>query len=394
MANVLLVTAEFEPFQSSGINRLRFFKQFLENQGHYVAVLTTNTNAQGLKCDKGFDRDNNIYRAFTLSLLCRKLLSSRRFPIYQKLSRMGKYDLWSPFAVKKGKKLVGKLNIDVILSSFPDFTSIQVAEKISRLTKTKLILDFRDPPFWIYDEVTINSKIKYCQKIIEKAVHGSSQIVVCTENSAKSLAKHYNVAEKIEIISNGYDADVISALMPYTARNDDFIEVVHIGSFYDEGRDIKPIVYALEQQGTKQNKKIKLRLIGDIPDAQTIAKIKSIAAIIQVTLEPPVKMQQALAIAKQADILLLLQGERFDRQIPAKAYEYLALNRPIWAVVSYAGETHKLLTKYSSNIIFSNYSDINDIKIGAANLFTQAVRELDVSNLSRQIQTTKLNTFI
>jgi len=394
MANILLISAEFEPFQSSGINRLRFFKQFLENQGHYVAVLTTITSAQGIKCDKQFDRDNNIYRAFTLSLLFRKLLSSRRLPIYQKFSRMGKYDVWSPFAVKKGKKLVDKLNIDVIFSSFPDFASIHVAEKVSRLTKTKLIVDFRDPPFWIYDDITINSKIKYCQKIIERAVQRCNRIVVCTENSGQSLANHYKVSEKIEVIINGYDADVISALMPYSDRNDNFIEVIHIGSFYDEGRDIKPIVYALEQQGIKNNKKIKLRLIGDKPDTQTIEKIQAIASIIHVSIEPPVKMEQALAIAKQADVLLLLQGERFDRQIPAKAYEYLALNRPIWAVVGLEGETHTLLKEYPSNIILSNYSDINDIKKGAANLLTQTVRELDVSKLSRQIQTTKLNAFI
>jgi len=394
MARILLVAAEFEPFSSSGINRISFFKQYLEKQGHFVAVLATVTSAQNLPTNIEFDKNSQIYRTYSISMLFRRLLSSRRLPIYPKLALSGKYATWVPFAVRKGIKLIKKLDIDLVMSSFPDFSSVQVAEIIARKTSTKLITDFRDPPYWIYDKFSENKKTHFCQKIIKSAIKNSHNVIVCTSDSKNSIAKYYNIDDKIQIIGNGYNADVIAKLAPYSKRNDNFIEVVHIGSFYDEGRDIKPIVFALEQQAKKQNKQIKLRLIGDIPDDKTIDKINEIAQSLIISIEPPVEMFEALSIAQQADVLLLLQGERFNRQIPAKVYEYLALNRPIWAVVGIDGATHRLLNNYRQNVVISDYNNQSSINCDVNKTLTIEVTPLDVNDLSRQKQVTTLNKLI
>ena len=58
MARILIVAAEFEPFSSSGINRISFFKQYLEKQGHFVAVLSTVTSAQNLPANTMIDKNN------------------------------------------------------------------------------------------------------------------------------------------------------------------------------------------------------------------------------------------------------------------------------------------------------------------------------------------------
>jgi len=385
MARILLVTSEFEPFQSSGINRLTFFKRYLEQQGHFVAVLTTVTSAQGLASQAQIDEKHHLYRAYSLSLLARRILSSRRIKIYQKLSKTGKYDIWIPFAVRKGKSLVKALNMDVVLSSFPDFASLKVAEKIAEVTKTKLITDFRDPPYWIYDNIKSTAKSRYHQMIVEKAISRSQCVLACTTLAKKSLAEHYNINEKITLISNGYDAELIAQLPAYRAENKGIFEIVHIGSFYDDGRDIKPIVKALEGHSTAQ-KPIKLRLVGDYPDAATIKYINEISKSLVVAIEPPVPIVKALSIAKQADALLLLQGQRFNRQIPAKVYEYLALNRPIWAVVGINGATHDLLKGYSANVVISDYNDENDICLGTKQLLDFEAKVIDSIALSRQAQ--------
>jgi len=394
MARILIVAAEFEPFSSSGINRISFFKKHLEKQGHFVVVLSTVTSAQNLPTNTAIDKSNQVYRAYSISKLFRRLLSSRRLPIHPKLALSGKYATWVPFAVKKGTKLIKKLDIELVFTSFPDFASVQVAEIIARKTSTKLITDFRDPPYWIYDKFSENKKTHFCKKIIKDVIKNSHKVIVCTSDSKNSIATYYNNDEKIQIIGNGYNADIIAKLTPYTKRNDNFIEVVHIGSFYDEGRDIKPIVFALEQQAKQQNKQIKLRLIGDIPDDATINKINKIAQSLIVSIEPPVEMFEALSIAKQADVLLLLQGERFNRQIPAKVYEYLALNRPIWAVVGIDGATHRLLNSYSKNVIISDYNNQAAINCDVNKTFTIKVEPLNVSDLSRQKQISTLDSLI
>ena len=394
MATVLIISSEYEPFTSSGIHRISFFKRTLEQQGHVVAVLTSNANAQGLVSEKSHDKNHNIYRAFTLSKLLRRLLSSKKLPIYPTLQRSGKYDVWLPFAIKRGKKLIHKLNVDLIFTSFPDFASLFVAQRIAELTSTKLITDFRDPPYWIYDQVTENKKIRFCQDIVQQTIEQSSQIIACTQDSKQSLLSYYNIVQPIEIIANGYDANVIASLSVLRPREDECVEIVHIGSFYSEGRDIKPIVTALEKHAVNANIRIKLRLIGDAPDHHTIAIIEDLAKSLTVSIEAPVKMQEALAIAKQADVLLLLQGERFDRQIPTKIYEYLALNRPIWAVVGNKGATRKLLDNYSANVVFSTYSSTADIDDGPSKVLALKATTLEVKELSRQFQASKLAALI
>ena len=48
---------------------------------------------------------------------------------------------------------------------------------------------------------------------------------------------------------------------------------------------------------------------------------------------------------RRADGLLLFQGAQCNRQIPAKAYEYLACRRPIIGLVDSSGDTHELIAR-------------------------------------------------
>ena len=61
------------------------------------------------------------------------------------------------------------------------------------------------------------------------------------------------------------------------------------------------------------------------------------------TLAPPISHRQALIEQAEADALLLFQGQEYDRQIPAKLYEYLRMGRPIFALVGERGDTVAVL---------------------------------------------------
>ncbi|MGB0936506.1 MAG: hypothetical protein ACPGTQ_03560 [Colwellia sp.] len=391
MARILIVASEYEPFQSSGINRVKFIKSALEDMGHFVAVLTTNANAQGLKSEKMIDQTHNIYRVFGLSLFCRRILSSRRLPIYQSLAKTGKYAAWIPFAERKGIKLVRDLDIDTVFTSFPDFASLDVAKRVSKATGQRLIIDFRDPPFWIYDVInTGNKQIEKCQRIVKEAIEASSFIITCTEQSFKALRHYYKFSVTNIIIANGFDAEIIDRIPSNRPVEQSYFEIIHIGSFYDKGRDMKPVISAIEENQQYTDKKIRLRLIGDKPDKATLNFIEQHAKNFEVSIEPAVAMIDALTISKNADVLLLLQGDRFDRQIPTKVYEYLALNRPIWAVTGRNGETKKLLDAYSENVIYSDYNNEKHIKKQFCKLFKFQAQIVDCEELSRQSQIKRL----
>ena len=392
MSKILFVISEYEPFQSSGINRLKYFKEYLENEGHFVVILTTSCSAQGIISTKKYGHDKHIYRAYSLGLRQRKMLSSRRLPIYPKIALEGKYASWKYFAIRKGLDLIQKFGIDCIFTSFPDFSSIKVAAELSIKSKRKLIIDFRDPPYWIYEPIVNDKKTEYCKKIISNAISLSDNLIFATSDSKESMTQHYGF-KNYSIIGNGYDENILSSLPPTIHREDGFIEIVHIGSFYAKGRDINRIIRVLEKSSDKikckHNKKIKLRLVGDKPERATLQLIDSVSTIV-IDVEKPVTPIEALRISKQADVLLLLQGSLFDRQIPAKLYEYLALNRPIWAIVGKDGATHQLLKKYECNVVLADYNNEENIEESMEAMFELKAKSILCEELSRKFQSKPL----
>jgi hypothetical protein len=62
-----------------------------------------------------------------------------------------------------------------------------------------------------------------------------------------------------------------------------------------------------------------------------------------IVLEPHMPYRQALQECADADGLLLFQAADCDKQIPAKAYEYLRLGKPILALTTHTGDTAALL---------------------------------------------------
>jgi hypothetical protein len=73
----------------------------------------------------------------------------------------------------------------------------------------------------------------------------------------------------------------------------------------------------------------------------TAAAAKGVGDIVQ--LAPHVARKDALREVASASGLLLFQGPECNRQIPAKAYEYLASGKPIIGLMHPDGDTHALV---------------------------------------------------
>jgi hypothetical protein len=62
---------------------------------------------------------------------------------------------------------------------------------------------------------------------------------------------------------------------------------------------------------------------------------------------PAIPHRDAIAEMLASDGLLILQAENCNRQVPAKAYEYLRAGRPILALTDLRGDTANLLRAFS-----------------------------------------------
>jgi len=130
--------------------------------------------------------------------------------------------------------------------------------------------------------------------------------------------------------------------------------LLHSGLLYPEGRDPVPFFNALARLKTAglvgpALLKVVLRASGWEGRYQRDIDSLGIADI--VSLAPPVGNREALVEQATADGLLLFQGSRFDRQIPAKVYEYLRIGRPMLALVGPDGDTASVLRDVGGAVI-------------------------------------------
>ena len=121
---------------------------------------------------------------------------------------------------------------------------------------------------------------------------------------------------------------------------------MHTGLLYPEDRDPTAFFRALARlkQGGKVNQatvSIDLRAPGS--QAYYAGMLRGMDIEDLVRLLPPIPYREALREGAEADGLLLFQGASCNHQIPAKAYEYLRLGKPILALTDHAGDTATLL---------------------------------------------------
>ena len=122
--------------------------------------------------------------------------------------------------------------------------------------------------------------------------------------------------------------------------------LLHSGIIYPSERDPSQLFNALAQ--LKQSKfidhtmlQLRLRATGHDQIYQPIIEQLDIGDI--VILEPAIPYKQALEEMFDVDALLLLQAANCDFQIPAKAYEYIRVQKPVLGLMPRDGDTGLLL---------------------------------------------------
>jgi len=91
-----------------------------------------------------------------------------------------------------------------------------------------------------------------------------------------------------------------------------------------------------------------------------------------IVLEPHMPYRQALQECADADGLLLFQAADCDKQIPAKAYEYLRIGKPILALTTHTGDTAALLREVGGATIVNLASEDEIYEVLSA--FVDALR--------------------
>lgn len=348
--SVLMVAFHFPPAaMSSGHLRTLGFARHLPDFGWTPVVLSARPLAYPRTApvaDDVIPPGCMVSRALAFDV-------SRHFSIRGKypglLAQPDRWSSWWPAAVVEGLRLIRRHKIRAIWSTYPIMTAHCIAHTLQRLTGLPWIADFRDPvanSVEAGNPYSVASQQHWERRVLGRATHA----VFTTPGARRDYAERYPDAARdgrLSVVGNGYDEAAFADLPPAPAALDGRpLRLVHSGLLYPQGRDPAPFFAALARlkadtlAGPGQFQVV-LRASGWEAGYQREIDRLGIADI--VTLAPPIGNRQALLEQAEADAVVLFQGERFDRQIPAKVYEYLRVGRPIFALVGLAGDTARVL---------------------------------------------------
>jgi glycosyltransferase involved in cell wall biosynthesis len=352
LGNVLIIAFHFPPQAgSSGLLRSLKYCRYLPEFGWHPAVLTPHPRAYETideKSLKSIPKDVPVIRSFAMDTKKHMGVGGRYL---RYLALPDRWVSWVFGGVRTGLRAVRKHKTDVLYSTFPIMSAAVIGLWLQRFTGLPWVLDLRDP--MSQNDYPHDALVRGVWSIVERAcMRRVSRVIFTAEATRRMYLERYPEFLKPEmciLISNGYDeADFrdleVPAIGPAPAGRR--IRLVHSGLIYPVERDPRPMFNAvgrLKNMGrlTADRVQIVFRAPGSEDLYRKLLAERDIEDLI--TLEPHVPYRQALKECAEADGLLLFQAADCDMQIPAKAYEYLRIGKPILALTTHTGDTAALL---------------------------------------------------
>ena len=366
--NVLMVAYHYPPQKgSSGLLRTLKFSRYLLEYGWTPTILTVHPRAYEL-CDDSqladIPKEVEVIRAFAVDTK-RHLAIAGRYPRFAALP--DRWVSWMAGAIPAGVQAIRRKKIDVIFTTYPIATSPLIGYYLHKFTGRPWVLDLRDP-MMDDDHPTDPTVRKSYARIETSAVANASRIIFTAAASRDIYLERYPQLkpEICNVISNGFDEEDFAQLKPRdpSARSGP-IDLLHAGLIYPHERNPQPFFEALsrlKKSGTISADTLQVKLRSSGNEAEYARTLSRLAIDDVVNLLPPIPYRESLQEAANSAGLLLLQGPSCDHQIPAKAYEYLRVGRPILALASQAGATAALLRECGGATIV-NIEDTNEIEL-------------------------------
>jgi hypothetical protein len=350
---------------SSGLLRSLKYCRFLPDSDWHPAVLTPQPRAYEKIDEKSLESipaDVPIIRSFAIDAKKHMGIGGRYI---RYLALPDRWVSWILGGVPAGLRAIRTNGIEILYSTFPIMSAAVIGLALRRLTGLPWVLDLRDP--MSQDDYPHDPLVRRVWRYIERAcMRRVSRVIFTAETTRQLYLRRYPDLLKPEmciLISNGYDEEDFGDLSipkpgPVPAARP--VRLVHSGLIYPIERDPRPMFNAVARmKKTGRLSTDKIQIVFRAPGSEDLYRKLLAERNIQdlILLEPHIPYRQALQECADADGLLLFQATAFDLQIPAKAYEYLRIGKPILALTTHTGDTAALLREVGGATIVNLISE-------------------------------------
>lgn len=267
--------------------------------------------------------------------------------------------LWLPAAIKAGMQLLRRLPHDAILATAPPYSNLLLGSILKHRSGLPLVVDFRDE--WdlsqLYLENSPQDRLsRQIQQIMQTSILRNADAIVATTKSSmnqlESRARNVGSPALTECIYNGFDPEDFQDLdrsVAARSHSSTRFRLVYTGTLWNL-TDVSPLVEAVERIGQVSPELLRgLELVfagrKTTNQQMCLERLRPFPCSIE-SLDY-CEHTQALKLMADADAvcLLLSDGAGAERVVPAKLFEYLALQCQVLAVAP-AGETTDILSRF------------------------------------------------
>lgn len=370
---ILMIINEFPPTGESGVQRPLKFLKYLDRALYETFVVTPakpvkgtldhtlikdvpartkiyKTANWGLKA-KGLDKIEELRYSHnnqpkSLKWRVMKFINDLIFPLDKQFG-------WIPFAYLKAVKVIKKEKIrNIYITGYP-FSALLIGVLLKKRFKERIffLADYRDS--WGFEPLVAENVLKFRLKIIhwcdKLVLNTADHIVSVTKPILDEYISHFpQLKNKTSLITNGYDEDDFLNLQPNFFKKK---TIVYMGKFYNFKGNPNSFLNALATYRKEMNENIELVHIGtgyqelfDFVEANNYGFYKFLEY------KPH---HEALEYCLGADYLLLcINDDPSSKYVySGKLFEYIRLGKPIIGLVPLDGIISDLFKEYRLGVV-------------------------------------------
>lgn len=377
---VLMVCFEFPPAVGPSVQRIRSVYEGFLSKGYAVDVLTVSDS-----CYRNLDHSSLqwvdpaslIMRCFAFDAVEKLSVAGKHLSITSVPDRFGLS--WGVTFKKKLKAYFASFCPDLVWSSSPLPTCHKIACYVKKNTGCFWVADYRDPSPHRQSKVPFFEHLAL-EKIDKRVADFADVITFATERIASVYKSLYPISDKSFVMKNGFSESQFKSLNEFKSiafSNHLSPVLYYAGVLYPDGRDPRALFDAMK---SVEGFDLVFQGVGD--GSEYLPCLKGIED--RVSFLPSVSNKEALSNMCSADVLLIIQGERFNSQIPSKLYEMLRTGKPILILTPPDSETAKEAMCFEGVFLAESVEEIS-VALRSALLMKKVVRE-HIICLERQLQ--------
>lgn len=373
----------FPPQNNAGIRRILYWSNSLAKRGFKVLVITSKKYKQNLRPDN-VNADVTIcdFKFGKFRLLNGEPISEENFHFESKDSSIKKILLYfkrnilnkffgqliDPYLPSNlvtslyliFLKLIKKnpLNIDFSNSSFissaPPWSIHIIGNTLGRINKRPSFIDYRDQ---FYGNHMFTGYLGWLEEMIDKNLCKNTTGVFAI---SPSMQQHYlYYVDNVSLIPNGYDPDMFWKNNTKEIKSSGTININYFGSIQHDSRLPKLLLDAL----VVSDSNLVLNFYGNVPLVEKYIFENSCLKN-KVNIMGSIPSKDVRRIMASSDINLMcetIDGDSLSHKgvMTSKLYEYLAVEKPILALISSKSDMCEVLEK--SGLLLGQFITFEDI---------------------------------